>query len=430
MQSPGIRNNVGVFVWEAIFRVYENSCLPLLPKGSIHLCKVIVNAHDKDWLFSMTSYTKHRFHVLDGFRGIAAIMVMFFHYYNQLYLRCLKNQFLAVDFFFILSGFVVFHAYGEKLLNGMPKAEYIARRISRLYPMAVIGILIGVPAFYIHTVLTPTDFTRHDIISSLASNLALLPYLTEKTQLVDSVTRNVPIFPADTPLWSIFFEMLASICFLAHIHLREKQLRTFCITCLSVLFIASVFHGFTVHKRMFDMDAGWQTDNFLGGFPRLFYGFSAGMLIYLWRFSKAPLPIENMRVLINPWLLYGGLVVMLAFPSYMQGVYDLFAVAVLAPLLVWFGSISICRNRLTMKISEFLGWLSFPLYCLHMPVFEEMKILNGTLNFSGNFGISPQLAALVTTLLLSVIVGVTIDRLEVQRRFTNLLSRHFAALVR
>src|SRR5271163_1950173 len=78
----------------------------------------------------MTAYTKHRFHALDGMRGVAAIVVMVYHYYLDSHLRCLKNPFLAVDFFFILSGFVISHAYGGKLLNGLGGPRRTARLLA------------------------------------------------------------------------------------------------------------------------------------------------------------------------------------------------------------------------------------------------------------------------------------------------------------
>src|ERR1700733_9805135 len=93
----------------------------------------------------MTDYTKHRFYVLDGMRGIAAIIVMLYHFYLDMHLRYFKNSFVAVDFFFVLSGFVLCHAYGNKLLNGMSVGEFLARRIGRLYPLFALGVLMGVP---------------------------------------------------------------------------------------------------------------------------------------------------------------------------------------------------------------------------------------------------------------------------------------------
>jgi peptidoglycan/LPS O-acetylase OafA/YrhL len=363
-------------------------------------------------------------------RGIAAILVMLHHYYWDLHLRCLKNPFLAVDFFFVLSGFVIFHAYGEKLRNGLHAGEYLARRVGRLYPMLAVGLIVGLPVLYMNTVSTPSDYTRHDIVSTLASNFAMLPYITGKKLIVDHDTTEVQLFPGDNALWSISFEMLASVGFLVLFRLRERQLRTFCISWFGLLVISSFFHGFTDHKRLFDVDGGFNSESILGGFPRLFYSFSAGMLIYAWRFTKTPRQLEKMKFSINPLLLYVALVGMLVFPSFVQGLYDLFAVAVLAPLLVWFGSISTCRDRLTTTISEFLGWLSFPLYCLHMPVRDALKAIDGSVAFSSRFGISPQLAAIAASIILSIIVGVIVDRLGLQRRLTNLLGRSFALLAR
>ena len=378
----------------------------------------------------MTAYSKHRFHVLDGMRGIAAIVVMIYHYYWDLHLRCFKNPFLAVDFFFILSGFVIFHAYGEKLRNGLPASEYLARRVGRLYPMLAVGLIVGPPVLYMNTVSTPSDYTRHDMVSTLASNFAMLPYITGKKLIVNHDTSEVQLFPSDNALWSISFEMLASLGFLLLLRLRERQLRTFCMSWFGLLVISSFFHGFTDHSRLFNADGGFNSESILGGFPRLFYSFSAGMLIYGWRFNKTPRQLEKMKVSINPLLLYAALIGMLVFPSFVQGLYDLFAMAVLAPLLVWFGSISTCRDRLTTTISEFLGWLSFPLYCLHMPIRDALNAIDGSVAFSSRFGISPQLATIAVSIILSIVIGVIVDRLGVQRRLTNLLARSFALLAR
>jgi peptidoglycan/LPS O-acetylase OafA/YrhL len=91
-----------------------------------------------------TPYTKHRFHTLDGMRGIAAIVVMFIHclHLDGNYPGWLQNAFIAVDFFFILSGFVVYHAYAEKLKQGMQFRDYVARRVGRLYPLMAVGLLL------------------------------------------------------------------------------------------------------------------------------------------------------------------------------------------------------------------------------------------------------------------------------------------------
>jgi peptidoglycan/LPS O-acetylase OafA/YrhL len=117
----------------------------------------------------------------------------------------LTNPFLAVDFFFVLSGFVIFHAYEEKLLHRLTASEYLARRLSRLYTLMAVGLLGGLPVLYMRTVSTPSDYTSYDLVSTLATNLAMSPYMSTKTQLVDHVRHNVGLFPSDTPLSSISF---------------------------------------------------------------------------------------------------------------------------------------------------------------------------------------------------------------------------------
>jgi peptidoglycan/LPS O-acetylase OafA/YrhL len=378
----------------------------------------------------MTSYTKHRLHVLDGMRGIAAIQVMVYHYYSDTHLSFLKNQFLAVDFFFILSGFVIFRAYGEQLRNGLAASQYLARRVSRLYPMMAIGLLLGLPALYGRAVADPANYTVRDILSTLTSNFSMLPYVQVQRPVAGHVSPYIGLFPGDAPLWSISFEMLASVSFLGLLRLRERQLRIFCIGTFSLLFIGAFFYGFTRYGRLFDMDRGWNYENFWGGFPRLFYGFSIGMLLYIWYSTAAPRRLEGLKISLSPLLLYGALVSMLAFPWFVEGLYALLVVSVIAPLLIWFGSLAACRDRPTVMASVFLGWISFPLYCFHVPVLAIVREIDSSLSFSGKYGLSPQLAAIAATIVLSITIGWIVDVLGIQQRLGALLGRGFDALAR
>src|ERR1700684_2462821 len=86
--------------------------------------------------------TDNRYDALDGLRGVAAIAVMFSHFTQE---SVFKNAYVAVDLFFMLSGFVIAHSYGTRLLAGMTAVEYIKRRIIRLYPMLLLSLLIGLP---------------------------------------------------------------------------------------------------------------------------------------------------------------------------------------------------------------------------------------------------------------------------------------------
>lgn len=81
---------------------------------------------------------KPHFVALDSLRGIAALAVVLFHveWHNPLYsLRIVKNSYLMVDFFFVLSGFVIFYAYGARIANRSGYVRFLWLRFWRLYPL-------------------------------------------------------------------------------------------------------------------------------------------------------------------------------------------------------------------------------------------------------------------------------------------------------
>src|ERR1700683_2829054 len=144
-----------------------------------------------------------RYYVLDGMRGIAAIAVMIYHFSLDTGSVFLINADLAVDFFFILSGFVIAHSYGGRLRNGMNPLEYIGKRLIRLYPMFVLGILIGAPVLFLLERAGAANAPARFIVGSVLYNLLFLPDISN--------FQNGELFPANPPAWSLFFEMIASV---------------------------------------------------------------------------------------------------------------------------------------------------------------------------------------------------------------------------
>ena len=375
----------------------------------------------------MNSFTKHRFHVLDGMRGIAAIMVMLSHYYSRMNYRFFFNTFNAVDFFFILSGFVIYHSYGKKLLGGMSSSDYIACRVARLFPLAAIGVIAGIPGLYFILTFENSDYSTHEIVAGAVSNLLMIPYLNNK-----GLFQNVGnIFPTDAPLWSIFFEIVASVAFVWFIRLKQTTLLNVCITSFGIIFVASMLRGYTgINRPFFDVEAGWNTETFLGGFPRVIYGFTCGMLIY--RLRAAPSSYGFMNRLqqapaIGVIWLYITLIAILLFPYTIKGLYDLFAIAALAPLLVIQGGNAKCNNTYLLSASKFSGWISYPVYCLHVPVLLGLRAMDERIGFTGYFMISCELTAVMATLLLAIISAFMFDRLALQQNLSTLLRRFIAA---
>src|ERR1700748_3183694 len=90
--------------------------------------------------------TKQHFEILDGMRGIAAISVVVFHFMEVIITDYSQNfighGFLAVDFFFCLSGFVIAYAYDDRIRQ-MGKANFFKARLIRLRPLVILGSVLG-----------------------------------------------------------------------------------------------------------------------------------------------------------------------------------------------------------------------------------------------------------------------------------------------
>jgi peptidoglycan/LPS O-acetylase OafA/YrhL len=354
---------------------------------------------------------RERFDTLDGMRGVAAILVMLHHYYTNAHLPFLQNTFIAVDFFFILSGFVIMHAYGARLAGGMAPRHYFGRRLARLYPMMAIGLLGGAAVLIFYAHMGHADYTSREIVSSTITNLFFLPYLNSQA-IFDGATK-LPgmLFPGDGPLWSVFFELLASGCFIWLCRLSSAGLQRFCLLCLVGTMGYAALLGFVHYSGELWVGSGWGAENFLGGLPRVFYGFSCGMLLYRarhrlgQRYFAAPSFSSSPGALV----LYLLLAAVLLCPFPLHGCYYFVAIALLAPGLVMWGGEVDPANNLLAGISRWLGWLSYPVYCLHLPVLFAWYILEEKYGLAQRTGVALPLLAIASTLLLAALIGRFID---------------------
>ena len=123
-----------------------------------------------------------RFESLDAFRGLAAILIILFH--SQFYATSEPNQFIRhsdvfVDFFFILSGFVIAYSYQNKILNGIKFKDFILLRFARLYPLHLFMLLIwlpyiGVKIYLYQKGIGATDPTEVNNVITFIKNIFLL----------------------------------------------------------------------------------------------------------------------------------------------------------------------------------------------------------------------------------------------------------------
>jgi peptidoglycan/LPS O-acetylase OafA/YrhL len=324
-----------------------------------------------------------RFDALDGLRGIAALTVMVGHCGLLLNTFWLPNNLLAVDIFFVMSGFVIAHSYGARLSRGMPASEYLYRRVVRLYPMFIIGLLIGAAVLYYGVHSGALEYQSKDILSGVLLNLFYIPYFNEAHIYFSFVEGEV--FPADPPAWSLFLEMFASAAFLLLFGLRRNALMLVSALCYISLIAAGVYYGRIQGGAWVDIHNGWDTKNFFGGFPRVGFSFSLGVLLYGLSRDGVGRRVQSLveRTACPSLVLYGALLAMLLFPKPVHGLYPLLAVATVGPAIVFVAAQIQLRPGLERNIAALLGWISYPVYCLHFPVVRLLIFLRDGQRDSG-----------------------------------------------
>ena len=309
------------------------------------------------------SDTKPHYDLLDGLRGVAALTVVCFHLFEAYATSHLDQRinhgYLAVDAFFVLSGFVVGYAYDDRWTK-MTVREFLTRRLVRLQPMVVIGALIGAVMFY--TQGCPVwDVSAVPVAMLLVATLmnAFMIPATPGAEI-----RGVgEMYPLNGPAWSLFFEYIGNVLYALFI----RRLST---RALAVL-VAAAGCGlavFSVWGPLGDICVGFSLtgENIVGGSLRLLFAFPAGLLL-----SRVFRPV---RVRGAFWIGSLAVVALASVPRiggsehlWMNGVYDALCAVVLFPLIVWIGASGKTTDRVTSRICKFLGDISYPLYMVHYP---------------------------------------------------------------
>ena len=310
--------------------------------------------------------SKSHYDILDALRGVAALLVVFFHLFeaftggNHL-VQLINHGYLAVDFFFVLSGFVVGYAYDDRW-GKMTLGGFFKRRIIRLHPMVIMGMIIGAIGFYFSA--SPTLFPG---ISQVPVWKLILIMLIGFTLIPVPTSMDIrgwgEMHPLDGPGWSLFFEYIANI-------LYGLFIRKFSNKVLAVLvFLAgcALIH-LAVTSPNGDVIGGWSLDStqLRIGFTRLMYPFFAGLLL-----SRIVKPSQIKNAFLWCSLL---IVIILAFPRiggsqhlWMNGLYDSLSIIFLFPLIVFIGASGKVKGKFESGTCKFLGDISYPIYITHYP---------------------------------------------------------------
>jgi peptidoglycan/LPS O-acetylase OafA/YrhL len=293
---------------------------------------------------------QRHFVFLDDLRGVAAAMVAYYHICNmcQPFAIALPHAYLAVDFFFCLSGLVLAQAYDQRLRAGLSRFEFLKRRAIRLWPMIAVGAgLSGIALFFV------TDLTPQAVWLYALSNLFLLP-----SGFIWPVYGGVlgEAYPGNNPLWSLFFECLASVLFALGIGARLQSRKA----ALVVLSFLAVLLSIVILKDSTVSTIGFATpEGFVHGTVRVLFSFAGGVFIFrLKLLEKIPA--------VPQWLIVLALVGVFALPVIKpNSIIDILAVLIVLPLIVMFGAAS---QGSSVRTQSWLGRLSYPFYLIHMPV--------------------------------------------------------------
>jgi len=290
--------------------------------------------------------SKKHFEILDGLRGVAALAVVIFHFMEWVYAdpgnNFIFHGFLAVDFFFCLSGFVIGYAYDNRI-GRIGKWEFFKLRLIRLHPLVVLGSVLGILAYLFDPFALPLSIGAGKLFLLFICSLFLIP-------LPIMEERAFNLFGFNAPAWSLFWEYVANIFYA--LVLYKVGRRT--LILLTILAAAGIC---LVSNRAGNLLGGWSKDNFLDGGARVAYSFLAGLLIYRSNWIiKNTLGFPVLAVLLSlaflmPWTQWNWLTEQLVVIFYF-------------PLLVSLGAGSTLSPRLN-AICRFSGNISYPLYMTH-----------------------------------------------------------------
>jgi peptidoglycan/LPS O-acetylase OafA/YrhL len=294
--------------------------------------------------------SRKHFEILDGLRGVAAIAVVVFHFmeiaitdYNK---NFIAHGYLAVDFFFCLSGFVIAYAYDTRAKE-IGIGQFFKLRLIRLHPLVIIGSILGLLTFLLDPfsdLYAVYGFGKTVLI--FLSSIFLIPYPVVEERFFN-------LFNLNAPSWSLFWEYIANILYIFVLYkIGQKFLWV-------LLLIAAGLICFVAIKST-NLAGGWGGTTFWDGGVRVFYSFLAGMLVYRSNWIiKNKLGFAGISILLLTAFL-------IPYADKYNWITEPILVLVYFPLLVALGAGATLTSSLK-KVCKLSGEISYPLYMTHYP---------------------------------------------------------------
>lgn len=323
--------------------------------------------------------SKPRYEILDGLRGVAAMLVVAYHlletYFHGAPNQPINHGYLAVDFFFVLSGFVIGYAYDDRW-DRMSTWNFFKRRLIRLHPMVIFGTLIGTAMFYFG------DCQSFPFINDTPWYMVLLVMVWAFTMIPVPTSMDIRGWmetnPLNGPAWSLQWEYLANILYALFIRRFSNKVLGVCVALFAVMTIILCLNvdvtGWLSLRQFnaYTVIGGWSLspDQLQVGITRLLYPFFCGLLISrMGKLIKMKggfwwCSLMVVALLCMPWMGIGDT----GTCRWTNGLYEAVCIIVLFPLIVMIGAGSSVKGGKTETINKFLGDISYPIYITHFPL--------------------------------------------------------------
>lgn len=315
--------------------------------------------------------SKPHYQLLDGLRGVAALLVVWYHVHEGFafasgapIITGINHGYLAVDFFFILSGFVIGYAYDDRWGRNLTTGSFFKRRLVRLHPMLVMGAVLGFVSFFLQGGVT-WDGTH---VMTSAATLALLCAMLFIPAFPGSaydVRGNAEAFSLNGPSWSLFFEYIGNVFYALFLRRLSKKALSALVIILGLGMLVMTCLDLPGYGCL---SVGWSMGDggFWYGLLRMLFPFSMGMLL-----SRDFKPV---KVKCAFWICSAVLLALFLVPYiesegafHWNGFYESFCIIVMFPVLVTLGASGEVTDKFSSGLCKFLGDISYPLYITHYP---------------------------------------------------------------
>lgn len=295
------------------------------------------------------------FETLDGVRGVAALAVVIFHAPTFFAPAGLPSAYLAVDLFFALSGFVIDFAYRARLDAGIGALAFMRLRIIRLYPLYLLGTLIGALSAIAALTLGGGLLSPAGLAGATLANLFLLP---------SPAVNDAPhLFPLNSPGWSLFFELVVNLLFVSI--WRWLTLRT---ALLIAIGSGVALVGLSYAQGDMGIGDTWPTFGF--GLLRATTSFFAGVAIHRLYAAHG----ARRRAPLTAALFPLGLLPLFALApeGSWKMAFDFAFIGLATPISIWICASATPGPRFG-RAFRFLGNTSYAIYVLHYPLVELIR---------------------------------------------------------